>query len=102
MKNIHIPKVTIDEDEFVLLKWSDFVSSGISSEMLGPGDIWGDVKVTVTLVDCIDCIESFSLDPFLDRLTVLPFGPVIGFITIIDFYFGIYELIYNSLLNILL
>lgn len=36
---IHIPKVTIDEEEFVRLKLSDFVSSCISSEMLGPGDI---------------------------------------------------------------
>jgi len=74
IKYILIPKVTIDEDEFVRLKRSDFVSSGISSEMLGPGDIWGDTTVTITLVGCI---ESFSLDPFLDRLAVfeLPFGP---------------------------
>jgi len=80
---IHIPKVTIDEDEFVRLKWSDFDSSGISSEMQGPGDIWDDTWVTIRFV--VGCINSFSLDPILDRLAVLelPFGPVIEFIIII-------------------
>lgn len=33
------PKVTIDEDEFVRLKYSDLISSGISSEVLRLGEI---------------------------------------------------------------
>jgi len=79
---IHIPKVTIDEEEFVRLKWSDFGSSCISSETLGPGDIWGDTTVTIGQVGCI---ESLSLDTILDKLAVFefPFGPVTGFIIII-------------------
>lgn len=66
---MYIPKVTIDENEFVRLNKSGaVVSSVVSSD-----DIWGEATVTIGL---LEEKRSLSLELILDRLGV--FGPPLG------------------------
>jgi len=72
MQCVCIPKVTIEEEELVRLKFSALTSSSISSDI-----IWGAKTVTIGLVERL---TNFSLELTLKRLVLeLPFEPKTNF-----------------------